>query len=226
MNKTVSMGLMLGLALAAAPASAQIEAEGIYWFATPDGTGSVGISGIAGTRFDVQDDLGFDEAEGMVGANLYLGDKHQLGLGYLVLDAQARNELSADIRYQDLIFRVSTDVVSTLEASLIRALYRMNLGEDSLQGGIILGAQYLDLDAEVQSDDVGRAFARIKTPMPVVGGHLRFDPTQWASLRASFSGVRRGIDRAFCEDAAQILTSRRYARRGPCRVLSMGPPQV
>lgn len=181
-------------ALVVRSAAADIAIHGSYWLASPAGDAAFGIEGVEGTSFDVEDDLGFDEAEGTPGIALVLGDTHQLGLSYLQFDATAQNEIERTIQFQDLQFRVSADVTSTMEATVFNGYYQFNFGEEQARAGLRLGGYYVDFSASTQSDTIGRAYANIKAGLPVIGAHVRFDPLPYLSLRGALSGSSWSID--------------------------------
>lgn len=175
-------------------ASAQVTLQGTYWLATPSGDAAVGIDGVEGTHIDAEDDLGYGDEEGTPSATVLLGNTHQIGASYLALDISARNIVDRQIRFEDLLFRVNSEVASSLEATVIQAFYKLNLGNESVTGGILLGGVYVDFSASAQAEEIGDATADVTAGMPIAGAHIRFDPLPYLSLRAALNGMSWSID--------------------------------
>jgi hypothetical protein len=180
--------LLALLVLAAATTSVPaFELEGIYWFMEPSGTGSVGIDGVEGTDFDVQDDLGYGE-EGLVGARFLAGESHQLEVTYLSMDISGDNVLDKQIRFSDVTYRVNTPVESSLDATLIRGAYRFEGGSDETRAGFLVGLQYVDLDADISAAGIGSAEEQVEVAMPVFGALVDLHPQPWLGIRSSIAG--------------------------------------
>jgi hypothetical protein len=182
------------LLVMAGTAPAQVSIQGTYWLPTPSGDAAVGIDGVEGTDIDVEDDLGYDDAEGTPSATILLGHTHQIGASWLALDVSARNTVDRQIRFEDLLFRVNSEVASSLEATVIHGFYRLHLGQEPVSGGITLGGIYVDFSASAQAEQIGSASADVTAGMPIAGVHLRLDPVPYLSLRGAFSGMSWTFD--------------------------------
>ncbi len=167
---------------------AQLAIEGYYWLVTPSGDAAIGIDGVEGTDIDLEDDLGYGDEEGVPGASLWLGRTHQLGVSFFQLDISAKNNVDRSIKFEDLLFNVNTDVASTLEATVIQGYYKLNLGNDDVTGGLLLGGLYTDFSTSAAASAIGSAQADVEAGMPVIGAHLRIRATPWLGFRGQITG--------------------------------------
>jgi hypothetical protein len=186
----IALGLLVVLA---APARAS-EVEVYYWHLTPEGEGSVGIDGLEGTKVDLEDDLGYGDPEASFGANVVLGSMHQLAISYLSLELSADNEIDREVRFGDEVFRATSDVSSELDATLLRAAYQLQVGSDTVRGGFLIGAQYVDLSASASATGIGEESEDADAGLLVVGGFLRLQPIPALVLRASLVGGTWDMD--------------------------------
>ena len=187
---TVRSFLLCGavLAIAQANTNAQVSLDASVWLLEPAGTGQVGIDGVVGTEFDLKDDLGYRDDEAVPSASIWIGGDHQFGLSWLSFETDASAQLVRAIRFEDLDFNIDSPVTSSLDATLVRGVYKLNLGDPSMQIGLIVGGQYLDVSAEVASPAIGRADADISAGMPIAGADLRARPAPWLRLRGGATG--------------------------------------
>ena len=126
----------------------------------------------------------------LLSASLFKGNNtHQLGADFIQIDISADNTVDRNIRYEDLIFPVNTDVSSSLEATVIRGYYQFNFGNDTGSGGILIGGQYVDLSARASAVDVGSTTANVQAGMPLIGGFFHFVPFPHLDLRGSAVGI-------------------------------------
>jgi hypothetical protein len=164
------------------------QVSGYYWLMTPEGEAAVGLDGVAGTRADLEDDLGYDSEEDVYGARVVFGDTHQIGVDYFAIDMSAENVIDRDIRFSDLDFSISERVASQFEATLIRGYYQINGGGETARGGIILGGQYARFEASASSDATGSASEDVDAGTPFLGVHMALQPIPELRLAGSFLG--------------------------------------
>jgi hypothetical protein len=174
--------------------SAQVALQFDGWYLAPSGDGNIGIGGVAGTDFDVEDDLGYGDEEFTPGVTLWMGDRHQFGASYLHLDISADNRIARTLRFEDLDFHIDSAVSSSLEATLIRGAYRFRFGDKAFSAGLIVGGQYVDLSADAASPDVGSARADASAGMPIVGADFVGLPVDWLQLRGGAVGFSWEFD--------------------------------
>lgn len=188
--KQVAALLAIGLTLAQTAQAVTLEGKAYYWYMTPEGDVAVGSGGLAGTEVDLEDDLGYDETEGIVGARVLVGgDVHQLGADFFTLDLSAKSTIDRTINFSDLTFRVQDNIQSSLEATLVRGYYRLNVGSETVSGGLLLGGQYIGIDAEASSQTVGSASAEAEAGAPIVGAHLTLHPLPLFLIEGSLIGT-------------------------------------
>jgi len=188
--KKLLLAACAAFALAAAPAQAWLEVEGSWWFMKPSGNLALGIDGLEGTTLDVQDDLGYGGRIGVPDAKIILGKYVEFGAEFFQFNMSAENTINRDVRFHDLVFPVSADVSSSLDATFVRGFVRINVGPDWLHGGVYGGGQYMDLDAKASSSLIGATEKDEKTGMPYVGAFLVGSPTDWLALRGSVCGFK------------------------------------
>lgn len=186
MRMNRSLGLILGLMLASSAPASEVELS--YWYMAPEGEGSVGVDGLEGTKVDLEDDLGYGDEEGVFGARVVLGSMHQLEIAYMAFNISAENQIDREVRFGDEVFHAQADVSSELDATFIRGAYRFQAGSDAVQGGFLLGAQYVDLTADASAEGIGDASEDAQVGMPVGGLFLRIQPIPALLLRGSLTG--------------------------------------
>lgn len=169
--------------------AANFQARAYYWLMTPKGDATIGSGDLEGTTADLEDDLGYDSAEDVIGFRAALGDMHQLGVDFFQLDLSAENKIDKTIRFSDVVFPVTDQVESELDATLIRGFYRMNVGSEKVRGGFLLGGQYIDFDAKASSPSVGSASEKATAGSPVFGVHLNARPIPQVEVGGSIVGA-------------------------------------
>lgn len=170
------------------PAHALMEIEGFFWIMKPGGEVSVGLDGLEGTRADLEDDFGYDDAKNVPGIRAFLGKTHQVGFSAFRLDAAAENTINRTIRFQDKEFQVSERVSTAFDLTAIQAFYRFNIGPDLFHGGLLIGGEYINIGAEASSPRLGRAIADVDTGMFLVGAFAESNPLPFLRARGSIMG--------------------------------------
>lgn len=105
--------------LLAAPAQASdlLTLKGGYQLMSPKGEFAAEVNGI-GTRINMEDDLHFDDSQGVVAeAALQLGN-FRLSAGYMPLSFSGEGALNQDISFDGQIFTANTNVSSDVEIKL------------------------------------------------------------------------------------------------------------
>ena len=170
-------GLILGLAVMAAPASAfEAGVRGYYWM--PGLSGDVTYSGeiLTGTKLDLEDDLGMDSESYPMGEVFLGAGKHHLSLTYYKADYSGSTTLKENITFGDETFTVGTDVDSSLEYTVMDFAYQYDLInlENFLAGGslgLVGKVKYFDITAAIESD-LDKEEVDITAPVPMVGANL------------------------------------------------------
>ncbi len=190
-RQTIFFTILFTLFLPFLPALAQIE--GSYWMFSVSGDASVGIDGLEGTRFDVEDDFGYDD-ETAWGISLSFGSTLEVGASYLNFSSSARETISRTIVFRDLRLPVNADVSSEVEVEIIRGYLGLNLGLNRVGGGLLGGIQYFQLEGSASAPNVGRARAKAQAPMPIVGARLWLRPFNRLYLRGHALGMSWKFD--------------------------------
>ena len=185
------LAVLLLLVICAPPAAhALLDIEGYYWFMKPSGTAAIGLDGLAGTEVDLRNDFGYGGQVGVPGARLILGDLFQVGAEYFRINMSAENTIQRVVKFQDLEYPVNADVATSLESTFLRGFARLNLGPDTVHGGLMIGGQYMSFDAQASSSLVGSTEQKIQTGMPLVGAFLEVNPLPILGLRGSITGSK------------------------------------
>ncbi|MEM7392381.1 MAG: hypothetical protein AAF492_08525 [Verrucomicrobiota bacterium] len=182
MTRFATLLFACSLSLATARAG---EIEVYFWQMTPEGDAEVGTDGRGGTRADLEDDLGYGSEEDVLGFRASIGKRHQLGIAGFNIDAKARNRIDRTIRFADNTFRVSENVTTSLDMQFAQVYYKYRLGHRLLNGGLIAGAQYIQIDAKATSDRLGSASEEVDAPMPIVGVFAQSQPIGMLRLRGN-----------------------------------------
>ena len=168
---------------------AQVKVEGHYWLTSVEGNAAIGFNNLIGTSIDVEKDLGYDDQEGAVGARVVLGNGHQIGVDYLEASFSEVNSINRTIQFRDLRFSATANLASKVDATAIRAFYRFALGNEIFRGGLLLGFQYVDLEAVASASNVGATDTNLKTAFPVIGGTVLLHPLPFLALQGSIVGA-------------------------------------
>lgn len=167
---------------------AQLEAEAYYWLTEIEGDTTVGFKSLSGVSIDVEDDLGYDEEEAVLGARIILGTGHQLGVEYLEAAFEGLNELDRSITFGDQTFRASATLASKVDITAIRAFYRFTMGSEVMRGGIVLGGQYVGLEAIAAASGVGVEETEVQAGIPLIGAYLKANPLPFLSFWGNIVG--------------------------------------
>lgn len=192
MLRCAPLALALLLVVAAAPRAAA-ELEGSYWMFGISGTAAVGIDGLEGTDFDVEEDFGYEDDEA-AGATLVIGSVVQVGASYLQLSSSGQQRIDRTIKFRELTLPVSADVSSEFDYDAVRGFLRLNLDTDVVRGGLVGGIQYMQLEGRASAPRVGRATAEAEAPMPVVGAYVRLSPIERLQVHAQALGMSWEFD--------------------------------
>ncbi|MFT5495314.1 MAG: hypothetical protein ACI9TH_000705 [Kiritimatiellia bacterium] len=172
MKQTLIRTLLL-LVGCMSPAIGEVTLEGFYWMMEPSGTGSLGQNSIVGTRFDLQQDLGFGETENIVGATVVLGGPLAFGASFMNIDIEAQRTIEQQINFQDLSFTARSDLSSLLETSVFRGFVRAGKNDNDLAIAAEAGVIYADVTAAARASGVGNASVSVSGGTVYAGGHVK-----------------------------------------------------
>jgi len=163
-------------ALAAGPAFADefFSAKIGYLSLKPSGEFAGEVNGI-GTRIDMEDDLNFDDSQGITAeAALQWGD-FRLSAGYLPIKFSGSGTLAQDVVFNGQTYSASTDVSSDVDVRLYEgalAWYLVNVDDlpVRLQFGPELGVKVADADLSLR-ETAGGTNESVSgvVPIPTVG---------------------------------------------------------
>ena len=167
------------------PAWAVVEVEGFLWFLTPQGEASLGIDGLQGTKVDLGNDFGYEDTEIAPGLRVIFGDTHQGVLSAFQLKASADNTINRTIWFGQNEFNINERISSAIELTVVQGLYRFNIGPESFHGGLLAGAEYLRIGAEVSSQRLGKVRGDVDTGMVLIGAFAESNPLSFLRLRGT-----------------------------------------
>lgn len=169
--------LVLALSLAARASAVDLHAS--FWLPAPEGSLAVGANGHAGTEVDLEDDLGYGDAESVGGFDGVIGSNHQLAFSYLDFGFSASKRIARDIMFDGQYFPQGFRVDSDFDATLWRIAYRFVSGSDEIQGGFLIGLQFASADAKATAAEVIHASQSADFVLPVIGGLLEWRPNSY-----------------------------------------------
>lgn len=167
---------------------AQLEAEAYYWLTEIEGDTTVGFKSLTSVSIDVEDDLGYDDDEAVLGARIILGTGHQLGVEYLEAAFEALNQLDRTITFGDQTFTASATLASKVDITSIRGFYRFTMGSEALRGGLVLGGQYVGLEAVAAASGIGVEETDVHAGIPLVGAFLKAKPLPFLGFWGNIVG--------------------------------------
>ena len=137
-----------------------------------EGTAAQGVDGVAGTEFDVKQDLAMEDNKvWFVYGTIRLGAKWKLRGGYTSLEYNGETVLDKRISYAGTTFRIGEDVASSINGGLGAADLEwdfVNTGSAYL--GVMAGARVPYVDTVMVSPDLGkRVQGSYKPVSPVIG---------------------------------------------------------
>jgi hypothetical protein len=182
-NLQSSLLLLFGFIL---PSFGEVTLEGFYWMMEPSGRGSIGQNAIVGTRFDLEEDLGFGATENITGATVVLGGLLSIGGSYLNIDIEAENSIEKEINIQGLNFSANSDISSVLETQILRGFIRTgpNRGNFGIAGEA--GVIYADVSATASGAGIGTASVDVSGGTLYVGAHVKMFITSNLGLQGGF----------------------------------------
>jgi len=184
------MLFLCALLLAAGTASADeiFSAKVGYIVLSPDGVFAVDGGGLAGTRIDLQDDLGYDDSEDFIGEAALNFGPFRLSAGYLPIDFAGTGVLNRDINFNGQTFPVSTTVTSDVKIDMYDvglAWHVINMDDlpVRLQIGPELSVKYVDAEVDM-TDTAGLLNEKesVTAPVPTIGARARIGLADWLSL--------------------------------------------
>lgn len=173
-----------------------VDVEGRYWFATLDGSTKVESGSLPGTRIDVAQDLGVDDAHiPEVRLTFSTGLNSKLRLAYLQSSFDGETTLGQSIQFAGTTFGASTRVDSDLD------LYYGRIGwtwqfvavPGIFKIGPLLEVKGVVVDATIRSPGTRlRESAVLPMAFPTVGAMLSITPVAALDIFAEVSGMTFG----------------------------------
>jgi hypothetical protein len=156
----IALTLLLILPLTALALEAGIKAS--YWFTTLDAEIQLNTDSIVGSKVNLKDDLGFDDANFPI-VEIFAGiDKHHFSIGLANLDFEGDKTITKTLTFKDETFTASEVVKSELNLLMIDFIYQYDLiSLDAVLAGFSLAPtldlKYLDGSAKIKGLNSGQS---------------------------------------------------------------------
>ncbi|HOX08461.1 MAG TPA: hypothetical protein PK280_18845 [Planctomycetota bacterium] len=126
---------------------------------------------LSGTSIDIDDDLDLDTTKEIPYVKLWLGGRHRLAASATRIKVDGDTRLDEQIIFNGETYNVGEDVSIELKADIYRLAWEADwISTDRLRIGTILGAEYFDVYASIESDTTGaEEEEEVKGPVPIVG---------------------------------------------------------
>jgi hypothetical protein len=200
-------GVVAVLVLMAAPASAQyrprplndpatgetyhIEGGADLWMPTADMTVSSESLNIPGSQIDLKRDLGAtDQRFRALQLQLRPARSHKFRLQYIPVRYEASSQLSQDLVFNGIRYRLGVPVNTTFDWKTYRVGYEYDfVTKNRGFAGFIMEAKYTDVKVQLDSP-VAQEFAHARGPIPALGGIGRFYVVPNISITGEVTGFK------------------------------------
>ena len=170
-----------------------IEARALYWQVNMDATIKAdGGSGL-GSDIDLAQDLGIDEKEAFLGADitLRLAHDHKIKLSYVRIGYDQPHVLNQSITFNDTVYSANTPIHSKIEIQSLRAGYDytfLKWANGYLSAQLI--GNYINADATLITNNVlsNSANGSIIAPMIGATGRVYIKPSIAATAEVAWAG--------------------------------------
>lgn len=145
-----------------------------------------------GTNIDAEDDLGLDDSDDVLRAELIwrFAPRHQLSLGYYDLSRDAVETTSEAYRIGSVVFPPGIDVKTKFDLKLADLSYSYSLVQNErFEFAPLIGLYVLDFDVRVDNDTLGLSEGEGQEfPLPTVGARMnyRLAPAWWLRAKAQY----------------------------------------
>jgi hypothetical protein len=206
----VLSGLVAAGALCAGPAEAQfsprpvprydpatgetyhIEFRAGYW--SPKAQIAVASEqlGIVGTNIDFKTDLGLtDQRFGEMNLVLRPSKKAKFRFQYANIKYEATATLQRDVVFNGIRYRVGVPVNSILDWKAFGLGLEYDFfARDRWLAGLLLDVKYADVAVNLETPVIEPQFARVRAPIPALGGVVRVYVVRNISMTAELSAVK------------------------------------
>jgi hypothetical protein len=180
-----------------------------YVSLSPDGEFSSRLSGVADTRIDLEDDLDFDDSDGLMAEAAVLLGPFRLSLGYLPLKSSGTATLTQDITFEGQTFAASETVKGEMDFDLYDlglTWYLINFDDlpVRIQLGPELSIKVLDGEISMSNRTTGiREEISGTVPIPTIGLRGRVGLSDYLALTGRVGYIGYG-DNSFLDVDAQI----------------------
>jgi hypothetical protein len=180
-----------------------------YVSLSPDGEFSSRVSGIFDTRIDLEDDLDFDDSDGLMAEAAVLLGSFRLSLGYLPLKFSGTSTLTQDITFEGQTFSATDTVKGEMDVDIYDlglTWYLINFDDlpARIQIGPELSVKVLDGEISMSNRTTGiREEISGTVPLPTIGLRGRIGLSDYLALmgRVGYIGYN---DNSFLDVDAQI----------------------
>lgn len=154
-------------------------------------------TGLSGTLLDLEHDLGIDEDKAlpMLGFRWRFAEKHALDLAYFELNRSGKLIIDTQIRWDDLIYPIATDVDSFFDTKVTRLAYRYSLVTDPKKEFAIGGGlHWTEIETGISATSIGGSKISSIAPLPMLtlSSDYRLSPKWSVHLLVEWFGLEVG----------------------------------
>jgi hypothetical protein len=124
-----------------------------------------------GTNIDIDKDLNLDTAKNIPYLKIWLGGRQRLAASATRIKLDGDTTLDDQIVFDGHTYAVGEKITTKLEADIYRLAWEADwISNDLFKIGTILGADYFDVSASIESKTTGIKEAEdVKGPVPIIG---------------------------------------------------------
>ncbi|MBI1884302.1 MAG: LysM peptidoglycan-binding domain-containing protein [Chlamydiae bacterium] len=171
-----------------------------WWFGFIDAKAQISVEGLTGTEIDLEDDLGVDDSVGLPVVNVWLAPFSWLRLQgeYMNLSVEGQADIDRDIVFNGITYHISDHVSGEVDVDRFSGWVELN----PLNGswgylGVMIGGEYVRLDAALSSEWVGETRASLDAGTVTLGAQGSLNLTDHFELHGRLRGMKfeiRDID--------------------------------
>jgi hypothetical protein len=184
-----------------------IEADASFWSPSAEMTIESEGLGIAGSKIDLEKDLGIGDAHvRALSLQLRPARSHHLRFQYIPISYEGNASVAHDFVFNGIRYPANVPVNSSLDWKTYRFGYQYDfIVKNRGFAGVILEAKYTDVRAELDSP-FAREFAHARAPIPALGGIVR----GYVAPNVSITGELTGVTDAWVPDSVKAGNQAHY----------------
>jgi hypothetical protein len=203
-----------GLVCGAALADEMVSLKAGYLMLSPEGSFAVDGNALAGTKVDLETDLGFDDSENYFAEGALNLGPFRLAIGYLPLEFSGSGTLTQDINFNGKTFNANVATTSEVKIDIVDAgltWHIINVDDlpARIQFGPEIAVKLVDADLTMTGEEQGNPGITItendsvQVPIPTIGARARIGFSDFIGLVGRV-GYMEFQDNSFLDAEAQL----------------------